>query len=172
MAITQYHYLIQDRLQTVLNLENYSILRTLILVGFSGLLYFKMPTTILGNIVQMVILIMVLRFLLSEMTIIKELDGDGKQKRKLFGLSGHIAIFSVLVIIASERKLFYLDNRYFAGLLILLYGLFNVFTKDHTTNDMIFTFLIIYLLNSMSFIKGIAQQRSSQVMQTEVSSII
>lgn len=133
---------ITDRLQEAYDYSGYTLSRDIVLLVVVYITYTHLPFDTFCNIWKIYIGVLVVRFLSSELTTIRRNDSD----KKYFQMSGHMALFTLSVLFASQHNLFNLQNPILRNVLLLMYGILNIIVHAHYSTDIITTTIIVHFL--------------------------
>lgn len=133
---------ITDRLQEAYDYSAYTIMRDIVLLLVVYTTYTYLPFNTFSNIWKIYIGLIMLRFVLSELTAIRKKDSN----KKYFQLSGHMALFTLSLLFATQHNVFNLQNPLFRNALLLIYGLLNIIVHAHYTTDIINTTILIHFI--------------------------
>lgn len=140
-------YSISDSLQNFLNLHDYKFVRDVILILSLVVFYLLAPLNGLWCLAKFYALGISIRFLLSLLTTIRHKE----TQIKYFQTSGHVLLFSFIILILSK-----FNNgisQQIAFITILLYALLNIATKAHFTTDVAYTILLVYFLFNNNYLQ-------------------
>lgn len=139
--------IIIDKLQQTYDYSTYTILRDIVLLVVVYFTYTHLPFSTFSNIWKLYIGVLVIRFIMSELTIWRKKDSY----KKYFQMSGHMALFTLSVLFASQHNLFNLQNTLFRNVLLLSYAILNIIVHAHFTTDIINTTVFVHFLYSQYF---------------------
>lgn len=131
---------IHDGLQELKNAEKYTFIRDIVLGGLVFFLYKNIPTPAFITLVYYYIVFIILRFVLSEITTLKIVDGERKGK-KYFALSGHVALFTLCIYMSLQHNLF---HKWIGLSALIAYCILTVSVRAHFTADVINTVLLVF----------------------------
>lgn len=134
---------INDIIQEKFDYRKLKFFRTLIILGVGGILYTSIGINNFLKVLIVYFILMAVRWVISEITVEKEFD------RKRYQISGHLILFVLILIAASNAKIFYMDNeKIFIGL-ITLYTFINIVTRGTTTANAAFSLLLVYVFSNL-----------------------
>jgi hypothetical protein len=143
------HFIIEDDyIQSFLNLENFGIYNIILLIGMVAACYFVLDWKLFLHGIYIFVIVLILRFIISQLTIIKKKDG-----KKHFQISAQVALFTIIAFIAAKNKKFLMNNDMIFVISVLAYSIFTISTKTNTTADVIFTLLLVNSLYKWKSLK-------------------
>jgi hypothetical protein len=143
---------ITDAIQSNFDLENYTLIRDVIIVAWGYLAYTQMPTDVFVKLVKYYITFVLIRWIISSMTTI---EINKKGQKKYFQISGHVGLFTLITLFLMQVSFFGSDAHLLPYVFISTYALFNVAVKAHFTSDVINTVLFIHFMVSLPLLRRI-----------------
>lgn len=135
---------IKDYLQDTFDLSQYSIVRDIILIVSVYLFYRNIPFEIFINLIKYYICLIIIRWILSNITTITKKQND--KDKKYFQISGHTILFVLLILMSLDNNIF--TNKTLAYIIIVAYSLLNILVKAHYSYDVLMSiFLTFYMYN-------------------------
>ena len=143
---------ISDSIHQNYNYENYSLLADIILAILLYYSYISLPSEQFSKFLKYYILLLLIRYFLSNLTTI-EIEG-----KKYFQLSSHMSLFLLILLIDLDNKVFGYENymEYLSYLFIIIYGTMLSLFKIQYSTDVINTIIItifIYKSNLLNILE-------------------
>jgi hypothetical protein len=122
--------------------SKYTLSRDVIALLSVYVLYASVPWDTFVSFLKLYAFVLLVRFFLGELTTVK------KENKKYLQTSGHVALFTLVVLIASSEKIYNMENKIFLWLIILAYAALNVAVRAHYTTDVIYTLMLVHMIYS------------------------
>lgn len=138
---------IEDKLQQQYDYSNYTIVRDIVLVLGLYISYAYLNYETFTRILKVYFAFLIFRFVMSHLTTIHH-QKDNTIK-KYFQISGHMTLFTLIVLHLSNYNVFNLQNLTLRTSTLVLYGLLNVLVHAHYTTDIINTAIIVHFVHGL-----------------------
>lgn len=153
-------YIIEDKIQTYLQYENWSLLRDIILIILVYIFYTNVEFNLFQAAIKYYIIFLIIRYLISIITTVTKKENTTTEK--YFQISAHVGLFTILMLLFSMShvpqnadvadKVPFI-NQTSSWVIILAYGLLNIATQKHYFYDILSTILLVNYLFTIDYFK-------------------
>lgn len=151
-------YTISDYIHSVTTPKPF--IKEIVLIALAYWFYTTSSSSSMISFVKYTVIVMLIRYILSEMTQIVSVN----DKKKQFQLNAHVMIFMIIVLIMNRNGV--LSNQTLVtSILVIAYSLLVVTTRDTYTSDVVMTVLFVYSFFNNPFIMRYLEEISAPSVQ-------
>lgn len=140
------YLIVNDYIQSVVDTSTKPFIKEFILIVCLYFFYNIAPTSVFISFLKYVFIMIFFRYFLSVVTQIQNKHGQ-----RHFILNANVIIFVLVLLSLNRHQLF--ERTFLMWLLITLYSLLVISTKEHYTSDVILTIILVYSLYENTYIR-------------------
>ena len=132
-------FMVKDLLHNYLDTTQIPFVKELILILCVYLFYHNSSFETFTFFIKYAFILFIIRYVLSTLTYkYKEISN-----KKYFDLNAHVILLTLVVLLSNKYNK--LPNEFLTWLIIVVYGLLVISTRENFTSDVIITIFIVYI---------------------------
>lgn len=132
-------FMVKDLLHNYLDTTQIPFVKELILILCIYLFYYNSSFETFTFFIKYAFILFIIRYVLSTLTYkYKEISN-----KKYFDLNAHVILLTLIVLLSNKYNK--LPNEFLTWLIIVVYGLLVISTRENFTSDVIITIFIVYI---------------------------
>jgi hypothetical protein len=132
-------FMVKDLLHNYLDTTQIPFVKELILILCVYLFYHNSSFETFTFFIKYAFILFIIRYVLSTLTYkYKEISN-----KKYFDLNAHVILLTLIVLLSNKYNK--LPNEFLTWLIIVVYGLLVISTRENFTSDVIITIFIVYI---------------------------
>ena len=130
-------FMVKDLLHNYLDTTQIPFVKELILILCIYLFYYNSSFETFTFFIKYAFILFIIRYILSTLTY-KEISN-----KKYFDLNAHVILLTLVVLLSNKYNK--LPNEFLSWLIIIVYGLLVISTRENFTSDVFVTIFIVYI---------------------------